>query len=61
MEAREEATWLSQLSMTLLTIVLVHEGKPTPQEREIEIVLDRALIARAEESVRGLVSAVREG
>jgi hypothetical protein len=60
MEAHEEATWLSQLSMTLLTIVLLHEGKPTPQERDIEIVLDRALIAQAEDLVGRLVSAVRE-
>ena len=59
MEAREEATWLSQLSMTVLTIVLVHEGKGTPQERDIEIVLDRALVEQAEDLVGRLVSAVR--
>jgi hypothetical protein len=55
-----EATWLSQLSLALLTIILVHLGQPGPQEDVPEVIrleLDGAEAERAEALVEGLVEA----
>ena len=60
MEAHNEGTWLNQVSMAVLTLVLAHEGKPTPQERGVTIELDRALLEQAEDMVGKLAAAVRE-
>jgi hypothetical protein len=61
MEARElqEATWISQLCLALLTAVLARAGQPTPQE-DIEIQLDAATAELGEGLVGTLVSATDE-
>ncbi len=59
MEAHHEGTWLSQVSMVVLTWFLVHEGQPTPQERRVEIVLERDLLELTENLLRQLAEAVR--